>query len=159
MAEETVREFLGRRIREISHRLEHAKGVVASLENELRELQAAQTALKPIIQAERRDALTTILNSRQYMPPPQPASPESIATADQQSIRVLVLTSFRNPAFNRYGATNAELRQYISDTTGREIERTSLSPALTRLKEEGVLVSDDAGKWRLAKGVTIKSDL
>jgi hypothetical protein len=47
------------------------------------------------------------------------------------------------------GATLAELRDYMNITMGRDIDRTSISPQLTRLREDGILVQLDDGKWCL----------
>jgi len=50
------------------------------------------------------------------------------------------------------GATPAELRTFIKDVFGREIDRTSMSPQLTRLREDGVVEQKDM-KWRLSEQV------
>jgi hypothetical protein len=49
-----------------------------------------------------------------------------------------------------YGATTMEIRDFIKDNFGRDIDRASLSPTLSRMRDEGHLKGPDSGnKWRL----------
>jgi len=53
----------------------------------------------------------------------------------------------QNVPFRRYGATTGELRRYIKDEYDKVYEVTSLSPQLSRLKDEGAVEFRD-GKWK-----------
>ncbi|PCJ68820.1 MAG: hypothetical protein COA62_13390 [Rhodobiaceae bacterium] len=48
------------------------------------------------------------------------------------------------------GATANELVDFFENAWDREVQRTSLSPQLSRLKDEGVVVLED-NRWRLVK--------
>ena len=52
------------------------------------------------------------------------------------------------------GATSAELRTFIKDVFDREIDRTSMSPRLTRLREDGVVEQKDNGSFRKVEPLT-----
>ena len=72
------------------------------------------------------------------------------------SIKELIRLAFcSNRQFMSEGATSNELRDFIKDAFARDIDRTSLSPQLSRLKEDGIITlagapgSLYAGKWRL----------
>jgi hypothetical protein len=48
------------------------------------------------------------------------------------------------------GATSRQLREFIRDGWGRDIERENLSPQMSRLKMDGSIAQDEATKkWRL----------
>ena len=54
------------------------------------------------------------------------------------------------------GATLAELRTFIKDVFGQEIDRTSISPQLARLREDGA-VEQRGRRWRLQEPASQRS--
>jgi len=52
----------------------------------------------------------------------------------------------------RQGCTPAELSECITRAYAREIDSASIRPTLARLKDDGILVRDVAGKWTLDPG-------
>ncbi len=79
--------------------------------------------------------------------------PPSLGMDGKPSIRSLIIQAMlAKPQFLANGATAPELREFIRDAYGREIERTSLSPQLSRLKDDGLLALTTDGVWRLTNG-------
>lgn len=140
--EENTRAFLNRRERELSNRIESARAVVASLERELDEVRTA------------KKAIDTAGDSRPHGEiQPRPAMAPSLGPDGKPSIRSLIIQAMlAKPQFLTHGATAPELREFIRDAYGREIERTSLSPQLSRLKDDGLLALTTEGVWRLTNG-------
>jgi len=77
-------------------------------------------------------------------PPVSGVSPSN----EKLTIKAMILTALS--AHFHDGATPAELRTFIKDVFGREIDRTSMSPQLARLREEGAVEQSDT-KWRLSE--------
>jgi hypothetical protein len=84
-----------------------------------------------------------------------PQSETPVETIKQLVLRALI-DHFHD------GATPLELRTYIRDAYGREIDRTSMGPQLSRMRDEGVLIQPlgllNEGKWRLSPRSTIHDD-
>jgi hypothetical protein len=169
LAEETLYGFLERRERELESRLAVARIQIGEMEIELVEVRRAKEQLKlptdgslglghldsnateHALPVEGRKALGGMpipdyivesLSERKGRKESDPAN---------MTLRELILLAFKTRRFGWYGASNSDLRAFIKETTGREIERTSLSPALARLRDDGTLASNEDGKWRLAK--------
>ena len=66
-------------------------------------------------------------------------------------IRNLVTSAFKGSRpFRMYGATTQEIRDFIKDNFGRDIDRASLSPTLSRMRDESNIKGpDNSNKWRL----------
>jgi hypothetical protein len=154
----TTRQFLERRENELRERLASAEATVAKLQQEWEE---ARRALDAIAQPERNQSALLA----PWMPGPGPLGPltglspsplgssllGSILTPDDLSIRNLVTSAFKGSRpFRMYGATTQEIRDFIKDNFGRDIDRASLSPTLSRMRDEGHLKGpDNSNKWRL----------
>jgi hypothetical protein len=78
-----------------------------------------------------------------------------IGGTSTETIKELILKAM-GASFRKDGATPAQLREFIRDAYGRDIDRNSLSPQISRLKEEH-LIKQKPGEevWRLTKeGIT-----
>jgi len=51
----------------------------------------------------------------------------------------------------QHGATPTELSDYMKSAYGKEVDRNSISPQLSRLKEEGMVEVLSNGKWELTR--------
>jgi len=69
------------------------------------------------------------------------------ALASIKELVVLALKSKRKFRWN--GASASDIRDFIKDAFGRDIERASLSPQLSRLRHEGILKLSNDGTWTL----------
>jgi hypothetical protein len=86
------------------------------------------------------------------------ALPEGGVTVELEvpTIKQLILDALHGHFRN--GATGTELSEYFRTVHGRNHDRTSISPQLSRLREDGVveqMTGPDEGKWKLAlRGVS-----
>jgi len=72
--------------------------------------------------------------------------------AENASIKELVLSAFKsNRQFRFYGATSNEIREFIKDAFNREIARESLSPTLSRMRDDKLVELSPGGHWVLAE--------
>jgi hypothetical protein len=134
--EESLPAFLARRERELTHQLAALRFQIESKEFELGHVREASKRL------------------------PKPTTRLSKVTAESDgsdlSIKELVVRAL----FERFlvgGATPAQLREYFRDAYGRTIERSSLSPQLSRLKAEGRVMQDDGDIWRVTAAGALRS--
>jgi hypothetical protein len=67
---------------------------------------------------------------------------------EKLTIKSMIVTALTSHFHD--GATPAELRTFIKDVFSREIDRTSMSPQLARLREDGAVEQRDM-KWRLSE--------
>jgi hypothetical protein len=68
------------------------------------------------------------------------------------SIKRLILLAFSDKReFRYYGAKASQIREFIRDAYGRDIDRATLSPQITRLQRDGLIKADGGGVWRLAE--------
>jgi hypothetical protein len=133
--EATLNEFLLKRHWNLSKEIEAIRGALTPKEKELQNVQKAMQKLGIAGEMVRLDAL--------------PAS-EPTAEAEAPTIKKLIVDALRDHF--RDGATGTELSQYFLTVHGREIDRTSISPQLTRLREDDVveqLSGESEGKWAL----------
>jgi hypothetical protein len=153
MAEETLREMLARRRREIVERLEPAMRLVEELKKELDEIGRAYAAIEGPDDQSRRDRLFEAA----MLAAANPFLDNPLFSTDRHqfpelSIRDLILAALTgNRNYVTHGASANELMKFIGDVFGRNIERTSLSPTLSRLRDDGMITSTDDGKWRIEK--------
>jgi hypothetical protein len=169
---EPLKDLLLRRERELVEQIASLRNELEPRESELTEVRQAMVAigLSP------RGALsgTIVPNpppggwagalSARFLPQKnsfadiQGSPPALLSSVEQPTIKQLVFRSFTDHFHD--GATPAELRAHIRDTYGREIDRTSMSPQLARMRDEGILVppmgTPDEGKWRLNLRGTIE---
>jgi hypothetical protein len=155
---ETLHSFLERRERELTHQLAALCGQVESKRAELAEIQRVRATLAPsppwvpdsstfdvagdLIKATAANRPRVDLMQADNPPVAVPSSNEKL------TIKSMILTALSSHFHD--GATPAELRTFIKDVFGREIDRTSMSPQLTRLREDGAVEQTD-GKWRLSE--------
>jgi hypothetical protein len=165
---ESVREFLDRRERELLVELVPVEAHADAIRAELKEIRHARAGLmdgrQQIISETQRIVSETTLEFTPAEPtsdvgnvlPPHSNSAvtvlEQVAAlwgAEQhRTIKQLVMEALeQHVPFRRYGATTGELRRYIHDQYDKVFEVTSLSPQLSRLKDEGA-VEIREGKWR-----------
>jgi len=134
--EPTFNEFVRRRHWSLS---KEANGIMASLtpkEQELENVQAAMQKLGVPGAIVRLDAL--------------PGSGVTVELGvEAPTIKELILDALRTHF--RHGATGTELSEHFLNVHGRNHDRTSISPQLTRLREEGIVeqVPGSDGKWIL----------
>jgi hypothetical protein len=157
---ESLREFLDRRERELLVELAPAENQLLAIRAELIEIRRAKASLE-----ESAKKLAEALRGSSVVDPAPGAldtlTPFGIggllgvplplrqATLDERlSIKQMILKVLEQEVkFRRYGATASEIRESIKDEFGREIEGTSLSPQLSRLREDG-LVDVHENRWK-----------
>lgn len=155
-SDETLRSFLERRERELTHQLAALRGHIESKQRELAEIQQVRANLPWLpdttaFEVGAKVATTAAANRPRVdlmqqtdNPPVSGVSPSN----EKLTIKAMILTALS--AHFHDGATPAELRTFIKDVFGREIDRTSMSPQLARLREEGAVEQSDT-KWRLSE--------
>lgn len=162
---ESVREFLDRRERELLAELVPAEAQVDAIRAELIEIRSARTGIFDVRQkvisgtaVEVLEGEVPVSDVEQVVPPePSPLDDTFKAIAEfarpfqadaHRTIKQLIIMALeQNVPFRRYGATTGELRRYIKDEYDKVYEVTSLSPQLSRLKDEGAVEFRD-GKWK-----------
>jgi hypothetical protein len=160
--DETLAEFLDRRERELTHRLAALQGEMTPIEAELAQIRRAKTAVQtlPTFNALAGTGyagpLMNFLSAGNRKKSSAELAAETLAgqagrylhmTIKELIVRAL-LDNFRE------GASPAQLREFIRDAYGREIDRSSLSPQLSRLKAAGVVTQPNAlaDIWALGSG-------
>lgn len=145
-AGETLYEYLERRERELASRVLAVRTELEAMETELAHVRSARRQIgnlpsfvgQPVSLAELAHRLTSTPSAN---PDVQASSPPSI----KDMILKALWTGFR-----KTGATPAQLRQFISDAYGRDIDRNSMSPQISRLRQEGLLKQKGGeDNWRL----------
>jgi hypothetical protein len=67
------------------------------------------------------------------------------------SIKRLILLAFSDKLeFRAHGAKASQIREFIRDAYGRDVDRATLSPQITRLQRDGLIEASGGGVWRLA---------
>jgi hypothetical protein len=167
--DDTLRSFLERRERELTHQIAAVRGELQLKEKELAEIRAVRATLAP--------SVPTPAVPAPAVPPPVPDTTTFDAAANliratgenrgaasvahplqqtesvliggaKRTIKSMILTALTSHFDD--GATLAELRTFIMDVFGQEIDRTSISPQLARLRDEGA-VEQRGRKWRLSE--------
>lgn len=160
---ETLVEFLDRRERELLAELPPVEAQVEAIRAELVAVRTARSSIsKPVTAVlgtvhfetvEERIQFNDVSNVAELIPPSGLEALRetmSVFTDDDshRTIKQLVVMSLeQHMPFRRYGATTAELRKHIKAEYDKDIEVTSLSPQLSRLREDGVVEFVD-GKWK-----------
>lgn len=169
---ETVREFLDRKERELTNRISAAETSVNAMRAELEDVRRAKTALESVgtgivgaqdnlllppggaanvfdlnaglggLAALYGNPLNLLASASS-----NPLLPSRSNPYDRASIKQLILMALETSACRVYGATANEIRDFIRDAYGRDIERTSLSPQLSRLREDGFIDLHE-GRWK-----------
>jgi hypothetical protein len=162
---------LERRERELTHQIAALLGQIESKQRELAEIRAVRTSLPSSVPASAvpapaapppvPDTSTFDVASNQIRATEENRRAASVAHPMQQiesalvggasqkrTIKSMILTALMSHFDD--GATLAELRTFIKDVFGQEIDRTSISPQLARLREDGA-VEQRGRKWRLSR--------
>lgn len=156
VSENALRQFLAQREIELIRQIAAMRGQIAPKETELAEVRSAMKALgipqnysaelaPP--EDELNDKLDIALHvagvPAHLLPMPSPFK--------DMSIKDLVLTAMGDlKQFQGLTAISAaDLRSFIQDAYERDIDRTSLSPQLSRLKADGIVDQDSEGRWML----------
>lgn len=141
---ETLYAYLERRERELTHQLTTLRAQVEARETELAHVKSAKRQIGNFGSTDkaRLGVPTPSEVDEQVSVSPIPM-PSQYQTA---SIKDLVLRALYEHF--REGATPAQLREFFRDAYGRSVDRGSLSPQLTRLREDEV-VERDGSVWKL----------
>jgi hypothetical protein len=159
-SEETLRDFLARRERELTHQIAALQGQIAPKELELAEIKQALAALPLNISYSAQVALEAAsldIGGPTYTPSIGPHQLPLGLQFGTMTIKELVLQALSDQFPD--GATAAQIREFVRDAYGRAIDQNSLRPQLARMKDEGMLENLpgllNQGKWKLAlRGVT-----
>src|SRR5690242_20141120 len=153
--DETLPSFVERRERELKHQLAVLRGDIESKERELAQIRQVRAALAPPPPENKtcevaanliREAVTQ--RGAVLMRQADNALVGGVPPlSENRTIKEMIVTALASHFHD--GATPAELRTFIKDVFGREIDRTSLSPQLTRLREQGTVEQRNT-KWRLS---------
>lgn len=133
MSSETA-DYLKRRAMQVKYQLSHLRGQIAPLEKEWADL---ETALN-IFGLDVSDVPTTQC----------PASLDPLPL-NHLTIKQMIMSALQN-SFESVGATPAELRDYIRSVYDRTVDRNSISPQLTRLRDDGH-IANCGHKWLLRR--------
>jgi prefoldin subunit 5 len=101
-----------------------------------RVLGAAQKRASEILQADQAGHSVDVPAA---LPPPSP-----YANLTMKELVVKVLAEHFHE-----GATTRQMLEFFRDAWGRDIERTNLSPQISRLRQEGIIGRSGAAKWYL----------
>jgi hypothetical protein len=71
---------------------------------------------------------------------------------DGQTIKQLIVRALLEGFPRHEGTTATELRDFIHRSYGRDIDRASLSPQLSRLRDDGIIETTEGGVWKLTRG-------
>jgi hypothetical protein len=149
---ESLREFLDRRERELLSELLPTEATVAAIRAELAEIRRARNGVGGIpmppsaalLGSGPLDAIAPLTG----IPFPDLSSPLLAKSDERPTIKELVVNALAtNQEFRRYGATAAELKECLKHMFDRDVEMSSLSPQLSRLRDDGVLTLEN-GKWK-----------
>jgi hypothetical protein len=154
MAEETTRQFINRRRKELTFQISALRGQLAPREQELADLNRMEAALT-IAGGAPPPASTGLVDNL------NPISGTSVSYVDafqkflepaQLTIKDMILQALGNHF--HAGATPSELSDYMKSAYGREVDRNSISPQLARLREEGLVQNTNAlnesGRWKVS---------
>jgi hypothetical protein len=155
---ESLREFLDRRERELLIELAPAENQVLAIKAELAEIHHAKASLEATaIQLEVHKGSFGFGSIGELKPSFGLGGIVDLGLADgplpvrqeRLSIKQMILMVLEQDVkFRRYGATASEIRESIKNGFGREIEGTSLSPQLSRLRDDGY-VDVHENRWKL----------
>jgi hypothetical protein len=157
MAEENTDQFLSRRQRELIGRIAALRGQLSPLETELEKVTrmrallaeepsgiAPPVTINALPSGVSNAAVGGALGLDQFTSqPPFVAMQKYEAMTIKELVVQALLDSFP------HAATTAQLREFISNGYGREIEQSSLRPQLHRLKADSILFFDSNERWNL----------
>lgn len=162
---ESLKDFLHRRQRQLRQLVSAIQGQLIAAQTELEEVRHAMKAIglqpgTPLSDMRPKsgliglgaafDATAEVTLGADGPAPPLSADALDALLAEQPTIKELVVLALTNH-FRDDGASPEQLREYFLVAHGRDVERTSLSPQLTRLKEDGVIKQKDDGTYRFTE--------
>lgn len=144
---DTVYEFLERRERELTHELAGLRGEVDVREKELAHVRSARRQIDLLGANDAADfgkpkqISIEGVSAKGIAGEIKASVGHEIKKADAQydhlTIKELILKAMDDHFHN--GATAIELREFIKNAYGRDIDRASLTPQMSRLRDEGIL--------------------
>jgi len=138
--DETVFVFLNRREQELTHQIAALRGQIEAKENELSYVKKAKAAT----------AISVGIN-RQNEPSIRTSGEMASGKYETMTIKQLVVQALLDHFPN--GGTLAQIRDFMRDGYGRQIEPSSLRPQMHRLKADGVLGQDPStDTWNFQDG-------
>lgn len=155
MTNETLRDFVVRREGELRDLLTAARGTVASLEQELAQVEQTKRTLVAD-PANALDAIPRANSNATVWFESVPAIGQLLtnAAAENMTIKQLVVKALRD----RYpaGTTAMDLRDFMRNAYRRTVEPSSLRPQLSRLKADGWIEQNPSNdEWKLTKAALI----
>lgn len=168
-SDEPLRDYLDRRERELVEEIEGLRNQLIPKEAELAEVRSAESALgmtygRNLLEdisarATSVDASNMLQRSSNAIAPgawlmgsQSPPVPIPMpALYDAMTIKQLVIRALWDN-FCETGATAAELCEFFRYAYGRDVERSSLSPQLSRLRDIYIEQVAKTGKWQLIPG-------
>lgn len=147
--DEPLADYLKRKERELGQQVSSLRGMLAPKERELEEVRRAMQAIGLFA-----PSLESLIREPQAngVVPNYAAGLAAFTAAQPLTIKAMILNALRD--YFHEGATPAELRDYMRTVYGKEIDRNSISPQLTRLREQGA-VEQSGGvvnpKWKLTR--------
>jgi hypothetical protein len=150
-----------RRERELTHQLAALRSEIESKEAELAEVVKARSAIGSHQASEK--PLGYVAGDHFQLPGDEGAD---LVATDAQGKRVAIVQFKSSPGavelsikqlavkalwegFRNAHATQSELREFIKNAYGRQVDRASLSPQLSRLKAEGIVRQSNNDRWQL----------
>jgi hypothetical protein len=173
---ETLREFLDRRERELLIELAPAENQVLAIRAELAEIRRARASLEASANQLTGEVNRESVVLDPSLGPSGEMRPFGFGSLNEPrrlglggfvdcdgladgpltvrqerlSIKQMILMVLEQEVkFRRYGATASEIRESIKNGFGREIEGTSISPQLSRLRDDG-FVDVHENRWKRA---------
>ena len=148
--DETVYQFLTRRERELLNQIAAEKAATATKEIELAHVQSAKRTIGNLGAADKvkfgaPETLGATLAALGHS-----MRNGKIDETEPAPIKQLILKAMW-ASFRETGATSSDLRQFIADAYGRNIHPSSMSPQISRLKNEMLLKQKENEIWRLTK--------
>jgi hypothetical protein len=164
MADETVEQFLARRERELMSTASVLRGQLGPIEAELTKVKKMRAVLAGPIQP--TNALAAVLNQNDSNIPFNigPATSNALISPTNPSITEIVQAAYATRTIKDltiqtlidafpHGATTAQLKDFMRDGYGRNIDPGSLRTQLHRLKAAGILGQEPSGDiWNFREG-------
>ena len=159
MPNETIREFIERREKELQHQMAALDAQISARKAELEELTFVKAKLDEV-EFERQEKEIFA-----YAMEPHPQNAATTVTVDLaagKTIKELVVQALLDHFPN--GGNLIDIRDFIQDAYGRDIMPSSLRPQMHRLKADGVLGQEPStdiwnfqdGKRRCTQGTVIR---
>jgi hypothetical protein len=158
-----LRAYLGQRERELLEQIAKVHAQLVPLEAELAEVRRAKASIGLAFPATLESALDNRTKATERLT--SALSPENIAraygraqTSRDDAIKMMTMKELVIKALFEHfylGATTRELLDFFRDAWGRKLERSNLSPQISRLAQDGIIERVEGGHWCLTpKGYT-----